>query len=152
MGAEAAGRYRRNDAERRDQRLSWNRPDQAFFASGACHVLAWTCREIHPEVVIGIGAVRFTGERQVFHVFATWQGWAFDYSGWNREADLLRVNQDFEDRPLDRVEITTDLPTFCSEHHSRMPDQYWADPRPRARAYAAAFAPPGREGLPRHAT
>lgn len=92
-------------------------------------------------------------EPRVFHVFATWQGWTFDHSGWNREADLLRANQDFEGRPLDRVEITTDLQAFCSEHYSRMPDQYWADPRPRARAYAAAFIPPWAcEGLPRRAT
>lgn len=144
--AEAAGRYRRSQAERDDQQLSWNRSDQAFFASGACHLLAWTCREVHPQFAIGVGAIRFLGEQRVFHAFATWQGWALDHSGWNREADLLQVNQAFEGRPVERIEITADLQAFCAEHHHRMPDKYWADPLPRARAYAAAFKPPWKPG------
>ncbi|MBE1611454.1 hypothetical protein [Actinopolymorpha pittospori] len=32
--------YRRTPAQRADQRLAWERPDEAFFASGACHILA----------------------------------------------------------------------------------------------------------------
>jgi len=140
--ATAAGRYRRTPLERADQRISWERSDQAFFAAGACHILAWVCREAHPGRSIGITGLRLVGEQQVFHVYATWRDWAFDHSGWNLESPLFEVNQDFESRPLERLKITADLATFCAKHISRMPHQYWQDPLPRAREYLARYAPP----------
>ncbi|MCX5065343.1 hypothetical protein OOJ91_05555 [Micromonospora lupini] len=142
MAAVAAGAFRRTAIERSDQRVAWERADQAFFAAGACHVLAWVCRESYPELSIEVAAVRGTGERQVFHAYAVWDGWAFDHSGWNREVELLTVNAEFESRPLERVGITVDLAEFCAEHHHRMPDQYWADPLPRARGYVGRHTPP----------
>jgi len=36
-----AGMFRRTPEERADQEVSWRRTDQAFFAAGACHILAW---------------------------------------------------------------------------------------------------------------
>jgi hypothetical protein len=138
----AAGKYRRTPLERADQRISWDRSDRAFFAAGACHILAWTCRETHPDRPIGITGLRFAAERQVFHVYATWNDWAFDHSGWTLEARLFQDNQEFEGRPLERVTVGPDLAAFCAEHHSRMPAQYWQDPLPRAREYLARHAPP----------
>ncbi|MFC0532097.1 hypothetical protein [Phytohabitans kaempferiae] len=146
MAATAAGNYRRTPLERADQRVSWMRPDQAFFAAGACHILAWVCRELHPERPIGITGLRLAAEQQVFHVYATWNGWAFDHSGWNPEPQLFKVNQDFEGRPLERVTIASDLAAFCAEHNSRMPNQYWRDPLPRARDYAVGYPPPWESG------
>ena len=142
MAAIAAGTFRRTALERSDQRVAWERTDQAFFAAGACHVLAWTCRESYPHQEIGVAALRFVGEPHAFHVFATWRDWAYDHAGWNPEADLLAVNAHFERRPIERLTITTGLARFCAEHASRMPDQYWRDPLPRARAYVARHAPP----------
>lgn len=142
MAAVAAGTFRRTPIERSDERIAWERPDQAFFAAGACHVLAWVCRESYPDRPIALAAVRFTGERHAFHAFATWDGWAYDHAGWNPEADLLAANTDFEGRPLERLEITTDLAGFCAEHACRVPDQYWREPLPRARAYVALHPPP----------
>jgi hypothetical protein len=72
--------------------------------------------------------LRFAAEQQVFHVYAAWNGWAFDHSGWNPASELFRVNQDFEGRPLERVTITADLAVFCAGHNSRMPTQNWRDP------------------------
>ena len=140
--ATAAGAFRRTPIERSDQRVAWERSDQAFFAAGACHILAWACRDSYRNRPIGIAAMRLPGERYVFHVYATWDGWAFDHSGWNSEAHLLLVNSEFEGRPLDRVEITSDLAEFCERHHSRMPNQYWRDPLPRAREYVGRYVPP----------
>jgi hypothetical protein len=142
----AAGKYRRTPLERADQRVSWERADQAFFAAGACHILAWVARESHPDRPIGITGLRFATGQQVFHVYATWNDWAFDHSGWNPESQLFTANQDFEDRPLVRVDIVTDLAGFCAEHQSRMPDQYRRDPRPRARGYLGRYSPPWESG------
>lgn len=142
----AAGRFRRTPLERADQRVAWERTDQAFFAAGACHVLAWVCRDAHPDRAIELAAVRFAGDRQVFHTFAVWGCWAYDHAGWNSESELLAANEDFEGRPLERIAITTDLAEFCEEHFHRMPDQYWRDPVPRAREYLARHVPPWRSG------
>ncbi len=82
------------------------------------------------------------GERHPLHVYATWDRWAFDSSGWNPESDLLNVNAEFEGRPTESIEITTDLAEFCQTHVHRMPHQYWRDPVPRARAYVNRYQPP----------
>ncbi|MEU8157948.1 hypothetical protein AB0B94_30210 [Micromonospora sp. NPDC048986] len=91
---------------------------------------------------IEITAVFLTRERQVFHTYATWNGWAFDHSGWSPEPQLLAVNTDFEGQPLKRLKIAGSLAEFCEEHRHRMPNQYWRDPRPRARAYVGRYTPP----------
>ncbi|MFI7212775.1 hypothetical protein ACIBP4_22975 [Micromonospora maritima] len=142
MAAVAAGVFRRTPLERSDQRLAWDRTDQAFFAAGACHILAWVCRDAYPDRSIGLAGLRFTDDIQVWHVYATWAGWAFDHSGWHPRADLLAANRDFESRPLEAVALPADLAEFCAAHHSRMPHQYWGDPLPRARAYLTRHAPP----------
>jgi hypothetical protein len=142
MTSQAAGAFRRTQIERSDQRVAWKRTDQAFFAAGACHVLAWVCREAFPARSIGIAAVRFESEQQVFHTYATWNGWAFDHSGWNPEPELLAVNTDFEGRPLERIEITVGFADFCEQHCHRMPNQYWRDSLPRAREYVARYSAP----------
>ncbi|MET8283113.1 hypothetical protein [Micromonospora sp. NPDC005174] len=142
MAARAAGAFRRTPIERSDQRVAWDRTDQAFFAAGACHILAWACQECYPDRSIDIVAVRLTGERQVFHTYAAWNGWAFDHSGWNREPQLLAVNADFEGQPLQRLKVTIGLAEFCRKYHHRMPNQYWHDPRPRAHDYIGRYIPP----------
>ena len=43
-----AGRFRRTPLERSDQRIAWDRTDEAFFAAGACHVLAYRCAATQP--------------------------------------------------------------------------------------------------------
>jgi hypothetical protein len=139
---QAAGVYRRTQAERDDEVLSWQRTDRAFFAARACHILAWTCRELYPAQMIGIAGLRAPDEDQVFHVFATWNEWALDHCGRHSTNDLVSVNQDFEGYPLVRVEIATDLAEFCRLHYCRLPHLYYDDPRPRARDYVRRFDPP----------
>ncbi|GIG61348.1 hypothetical protein Lfu02_57200 [Longispora fulva] len=143
----AAGTFRRTPIERSDQLVSWERADQAFFASGACHILAWVCRDLHTDQPIEVASMRFAGERPLLHTYAVWGDWAFDHSGWNPERRLLAANADFEGRPLERVLITVGLDEFCARHHHRLPDQYWSDPRPRALEYAGRHVPPWRTGV-----
>lgn len=142
MPARAAGSLRRTPIERSDQRVSWERSDEAFFAAGACHILAWACRDSYPERSLQLAAMVTADKRQVLHVYATWDRWAFDYSGWNLESELLAANADFERVPLEKAEINVDLAGFCAEHLHRMPHQYWQDPLPRARDYLSRHVPP----------
>jgi hypothetical protein len=148
MPAVAAGVFRRTPIERSDQRVSWERTDQAFFAAGACHILAWTCRDAHPGREIGLAAMRKTGDEHPFHVYATWAGWAFDASGWHPEPELLRVNAEFEGVPVESFAITAALEEFCAVHLHRLPDQFWRDPRPRARRHLDRFTFPDRPNNP----
>ncbi|GIF47760.1 hypothetical protein Afe04nite_22990 [Asanoa ferruginea] len=100
------------------------------------------CRDAYPERSIGLVALLLDGDRYPFHVYASWDGWAFDASGWHAEPLLVQVNEDFEGRPVERVALTVDLAEFCAGHVHRMPHQYWGDPLPRACAYLSHFAPP----------
>lgn len=64
----ASGVFRRTLIERTDQRVSW-RSDQAFFASGACHILAWVCQESYLDRPIELAAMFLAGERHPLHVY-----------------------------------------------------------------------------------
>jgi hypothetical protein len=135
-----AATFRRTPAERVDQELAWNRTDQAFFAAGACHILAWTFVEQRPY--FGIAALRKVGEANPSHVIATDGRWAFDHDGWTMETDLLAATAQYEpEKPWELLSVSTDLGTFCATNNHRLPDLYFDDPRPRARAYIARFPP-----------
>jgi hypothetical protein len=77
----AAGFFARTPAERADPVLAWRRADEAFFASGACHVLAWAVREALADRAVEI-ALRRPGDTVVCHVYAVCDGWSFDHAGW----------------------------------------------------------------------
>ncbi|MGW6200662.1 hypothetical protein ACWF0M_31260 [Kribbella sp. NPDC055110] len=143
MAVTASGVFRRTAIERADQRVSWERTDRAFFSSGACHVLAWTCRDFYPDQGIDLAALYLGDFEHPLHVYARWGTWVFDASGWNLESELLQVNSDFEGLPVREVEtISSDLQEFCERHVHRQPHQYWADPTERARAYVSRHDPP----------
>ncbi|WP_127504406.1 hypothetical protein [Actinoplanes solisilvae] len=142
MPAIAAGTFRRTPIERADQRVSWERSDQAFFSAGACHILAWACRDAYPNRSIILAAMVKPDEQHPLHVYATWGRWAFDASGWNSEEDLLAVNAEFEGGAIGRRTVTVGLEEFCTAHIHRRPEQFWRDPIPRARDYVRRFEPP----------
>ncbi|WP_121257260.1 hypothetical protein [Nocardioides ferulae] len=147
MVAVAAGEFRRTLEQRRDQRTSWERTDEAFFAAGACHILAWACRSVHvaqrPEIV----ALRLPGARYAMHTYAVVGDWAFDFSGWNPEQSLIEANRQFEgEHRSERLVIGSTLEEFCAEHRHRAPHLFVHDPWPRAVAYVRRFAPVWRTG------
>jgi hypothetical protein len=77
--------YKRTDAERSDQTLAWQRSDKAFFAAGACHILAWTFLEIYPAAGFHPMGLRRVGQAHADHVYVTDGTWAFDHDGWTLE-------------------------------------------------------------------
>lgn len=131
-----AARFRRTQAERVDQLLSWKRSDQAFFAAGACHVLAWVAVDRYASAGFGIVGLRQLGEPYVSHVIISNGRWAFDHDGWTPLPELLRATAEYEPDPgWELLPITSTLRHFCAAHKSRMPAQYAHDPLPRARRY-----------------
>lgn len=141
--------FTRTDAERRDQSRSWARPDEAFFAAGACHILAWAAVERFDE---RFGAGRFGPVllRPRFgapglHVFATDGERAFDFNGWSRQADLLAVTAaDYGAAhpgwAHDLVPVGhLDIDGFCAAHGHRHPSDFAAVPWARAHRYLDRF-------------
>jgi len=83
--------FRRTPAERADQELSWRRGDQAFFAAGACHILAFAFQHLHPDAGFSVIGLRKIGEAWVSHAYVSDGRWAFDHDGWTPEEELLAV-------------------------------------------------------------
>jgi len=147
---ESSRNYKRTDAERKSQVLAWNRPDKAFFAAGACHILAYTFLDLHPNEgynIIGIA----TSKSKASHIYVSNDVWAFDFNGWTAEAELLAVTEKAEqpDWSYDRLIIKDDLETFCKNHHHRNPAYFLHLPWERAYNYIAQFEnkPPKESAL-----
>lgn len=85
--------FDRTPEEKRDIFKSWARDDQAFFAAGACHILADLFVQLHMnedfKMVFIKPAEGFPGN----HVYASDSVWAFDHNGWTKEENLLRETQ-----------------------------------------------------------
>ena len=153
--------HMRSDEERRDPRLSWARPDPAFFASGACHVLAYRFLLRHPDASFRIVLLRPRDGLPGTHVYATDGAWAFDFNGWVREADLLAVTAAacrarWPAWDVDRIEVdpVVDLEDFCRAWAHRPPSDFPGDVQERADRYldAVHLATPVATGADRFIT
>jgi hypothetical protein len=139
--------HERTEAERNDEQLSWSRSDVAFFAAGACHILAWQFIAGYPDDGFEIIHIRPRAPHdRGHHVYVTNGAQAFDFAGWTEERELLEVHRSAYAEVLpgwdfDRVVVDTDLETFCRNNAHRLPSQFAHDPRPRAAQYLAAAAP-----------
>lgn len=132
--------YKRTPAERADQMLSWQRDDKAFFAAGACHILAWAFIQTYPEAGFSVLALRKVGEPHPSHIYVTDGTWAFDHCGWTLEEELLAVTRSSEpDCEFERLLITCDLETFCADNYHRLPGQFAFLPWQRAFDYISRF-------------
>jgi hypothetical protein len=136
--------YKRTEAERTDQLLAWRRNDKAFFAAGACHILAWAFLETYPESGFAPIGLRRVGQAHVGHVYVTDGSWAFDHDGWTAESVLLDTtrwahSQLDANAVIERMAIGPDLTGFCSTHHSRARSEFPFDPWARAQAYLAQW-------------
>lgn len=147
-------RYMRTATERRDQRLSWDLPDHAFFASGACHVLAFRALRRQSIQQWRVVLIRPTDGLPGTHACATDGLWAFDFNGWVPEADLLAgTTAECRDRwPTwghERITIgaDVDLDDFCRLWGHRPPIDFVGDVETRADRYLERFlpVPPSRE-------
>jgi hypothetical protein len=84
-------RFTRTDAERRDPFRSWRRSDRAFFASGACHILASLFVQLHHHQGFVAEYLQPRGGDPGSHMYATDGTWAFDFDGWTPKHEMLMV-------------------------------------------------------------
>ncbi|MGX9964668.1 hypothetical protein ACVFYP_15165 [Roseomonas sp. F4] len=133
----------------------WALPDRVFFASGACHILAWAFLRRYPQSgatpLWFRPAPGFTGN----HIVAATPGWVFDYHGYSRPDAFRSHMQRKASRwwPGWSAEEITLLPhVLVSEAESkrieglwlREPRQFLHDALPRAEAFLARFPAPPR--------
>ncbi|GLZ42218.1 hypothetical protein [Actinokineospora sp. NBRC 105648] len=134
--------FRRTPQERADQWLSWNRADQAFFAAGACHILAFAFLETHPDSEFHPVGLWAHDDESPLHIYVTDGEWAFDHDGWTPHAELLAVTRATE--PGKRYQprrVERDLTLLCERYPYRARHQFAHDPWQRALHYLARFPP-----------
>lgn len=143
---ESTLKYTRTPAERADQFLSWQRSDKAFFASGACHILAYVFKDLHPDRNIQLIYIqppkKFNGAGT--HVYALDDEWAFDFNGWSKEDELLKTTKAAYQKKhpgwdYQKIIITDDLETFCKKKFHRPPAYFAYLPWERAYKYIKTF-------------
>jgi hypothetical protein len=131
----------------------WALPDRVFFASGACHILAYAFLDAYPSsgfIPIWIKPARgYTGN----HIVVVRDGIAFDYhgySGWQRllEHTHAKANRwwpgwSAELKPLPKeVLISETKSREIDGLWLREPTQYLHDAMPRARQFLVGFPHP----------
>lgn len=132
--------FDRTPKERKDPFKSWAREDQAFFASGACHILAQLFIQLHADDGFYRVHIKPHAGFPGNHVYATNGVWAFDHNGWTKEKELLETTRKgfrtkYATWGYERRVITEDLETFCREYNHRLPWQFAYLPWERAYNY-----------------
>lgn len=140
--------FTRTQEERTNQLLAWQRSDKAFFAAGACHVLAFTFKTLHPERQLEIIYIKPAPEFNMTgsHVYVRDGEWAFDFNGWTKEQELLDITeQEYQKQypgwSYETITITDDLETFCRDNQHRPPAYFAQLPWERAYRYISLFSP-----------
>jgi hypothetical protein len=145
--------YRIAGNKKQDPPLRWNLPDRAFFACGACHILAYAFLErygtSYRRALWLKPAPGFTGN----HIVVDGGDWIFDYHGYSKRESFLAHTHRKAARwwpgwQVSLVELPTDV--LVSEAKSKTYDRLWLrepgqflhDALPRARAFLDRFPPP----------
>ena len=138
----------RTPAEKSDLAWAWSRSDEAFFAAGACHVLAAAFLLTYPnEGFRPWRLVPSTGQRGG-HLVVMRDELVFDCAGYATRTPFLaeyftamrRLVADWDAHfvPLELDPIGWE---FCGSNQHRHPSQFLHDPLPRALALARRFPP-----------
>lgn len=138
----------RTEAENRDPFLAWQRDDKAFFASGACHILAHVFLSLHIGEGYDLIFVEPIGKHPGNHLYASNGTWAFDFQGWTREAELLEATRKaygaaYPGWDCQRIVIAEGLPAYIASgrHNLRSPEYFPYPPWERAYNYIKQFPP-----------
>ncbi|MEM8655850.1 MAG: hypothetical protein AAGF36_14000 [Pseudomonadota bacterium] len=123
----------------------WALPDRAFFAHGACHILAGTYLLDPPRTGFRAERIIPNGPFPGNHVYLTNGDLAFDYRGYVPRDRLLAWFRTAWDTHVPHWSGTISAVTFdlldtaaLNARKMRGPDQYLGDPVARARQFIAA--------------
>ena len=139
--------FDRTPEERRDIFKSWARSDQAFFASGACHILADLFVQLHQHEGFRMVYIKPDSGLPGNHVYASDGVWAFDYNGWTKENELLEITEQAYAQKYPGWCYTKQiigpssgaLEKFCKANNHRLAWQFAHLPWERAYHYIGQF-------------
>lgn len=134
--------YLRTPEEKADPEAWWKKPDEIFFAAGACHILA----SVYVQQFAGIGYkpmfIKPTADFRGGHVVAASRTRILDASGFHARNNFLedyfaemRSLQPDWDADLVELELDPAAWDFCKAHFYRHPTQFPHDPIPRAERF-----------------
>ena len=138
--------FERTDLEKADPFLSWNRDDQAFFAAGACHILAYLFVQLHPNENYQLIFIKPVSNYPGNHMYVSNGTWAFDHNGWTLEKELLSTTKEtylkkYKGWDYERIIIEDDLESFCKKYNHRPPSHFAFLPWERTYNYIKKFDP-----------
>lgn len=142
---EPALKYKRTPEQFKDVFLAWQREDKAFFAAGACHILAHMFLSLHYGEGYELIHIKPVMQLPGNHMYASNGTWAFDFNGWSLESDLLQVNEHYATAMYsgwgyERIVITEGLPEYLKHtNHLRGPEYFPELPWKRAYEYIHSF-------------
>lgn len=143
----------RTPTEKADLEISWHRPDDEFFGTGGCHVLAHVFLAMNPSAGYRPLLIAPTPGHRGMHVVCASDRHVFDFNGYTDLAfyfeELQRLHRERDAAwSADVFELDLDPAgwDFCRKYGHRHPSQFFGDPIPRARAFVGKF----RLGFERH--
>ncbi len=141
--------------KKNDPVLRWQLPDRAFFAAGACHILAYAFLERYPDYGYRPVWIKPAMGHAGNHIVVARNDEAFDYHGHCRFSVLLchmrrKAHRWWPGWSCDLLELSQEV--LVSEEKSRRipglwlrePKQYLHDALPRAHAFLNLFSAPVR--------
>ena len=139
----------RTPKQKADLAGSWARPDEDFFAAGACHILAGAFLETYPHAGFHALMLQPVEGFRGGHVVVANGSRVFDCRGWHEREDFLLLYTENCRALYPGWSCTlTVIPDplgwdFCRAHTHRHPSQFFRDPLPRAKAFLRTYpAPP----------
>lgn len=131
--------FERTEEEKNDINKSWARSDQAFFAAGACHILAFAFIKKFPDKNFKIYYIKPIQNFSGSHVFVSDGIWAFDHNGWTKRAELIEQTKiayqaKYSGWDFELIQIYN-LESLCRDNYHRLPEQYAELPWDRAFRY-----------------
>lgn len=138
--------YERTPEEYQNIVLDWQREDKAFFAAGACHILAILFLFLHPDEGYYLVHIKPKHRDKGHHMYASNGTWAFDFIGWTQEKELLEAytaayQQKYSGWEYDRIVVKEDHRDYIVEVKHRPPEFYLHLPWERAHEYIKQFEP-----------
>ncbi|TAH33174.1 hypothetical protein EYC59_05240 [Candidatus Saccharibacteria bacterium] len=139
--------FHRTSQEKADVFLAWQRPDKAFFASGACHILAHQFLSLHIGQGYQLIRIEPAAGQPGSHYYASNGTWSFDYNGWLKESQMLLAmekayTEKYSSWTYTRTVLTEGLVAhIASGNHNLRPPEYFPYlPWERAYTYIHKFS------------
>lgn len=138
--------YERSVEEYNDPFLAWKRSDKAFFASGACHILAYMFLSVHDKEGYKLIHIKPRSPFRGNHMYASNGTWAFDFNGWALEKELLTEYEKayqakYPGWSYDRIEVDEPFHTYIQKSNHMPPEYFPYLPWERAYKYIKSLPP-----------